>query len=39
MERGKIGVLIIAQKNSNNKSLQSPDIAFLGKKKRGAKFR
>lgn len=33
MERGKIGVLIIAPENSNNKSLQSPDISFLGNEK------
>lgn len=33
MERGKIGVLLIAHKNSDNKSLQSPDISFLGKEK------
>lgn len=30
MERGKTGALIIAHKNSNNKSLQKPDISFLG---------
>lgn len=33
MGRGKIGVLIIAHKNSNDKSLQSPDISFLGNEK------
>lgn len=34
MERGReIGVLLIAHKNSNNKSLQSPDISFLGNEK------